>query len=1307
MVADLKSHLFATLEKLKDQKHTKKNYLFLKPVSLEYFPDYDAVISKPMDYSTMESKIASSEYRSTQEFWEDAYLILDNCVAYNSRSPDSNWVVKTAEDMRKVTDKTRSQMDKKWSTAVSKAAAKKTSPKSRGRPKAAKSPTPSATSSPWAEPPPSSSTEGLSHKLIPSSSLASPIRTTSGMSSASFGSRASSTGPLLSPPKPKLKLSLRPSTPTPGISSQPLPYEWSVDTHRKPFLILLSTLRRLHGASTSTLVGDKIIQNPFHIMSASVPNKFAAEYNLKVSLYDTETQFQQSCDSLSAVEKKVRLLGVEHLRQLAKSDPSALLVPDYEPLYKSSEEVIYDLRATLSNRLRFFPDNGEEILEVYKTLNHLIGKFVGPPGSSYPSLLPQWETLLMQCIAKILSENKGQFAIFFRHPVQSYYGGILPPNYADRIGDPMDFGTLTHNLLTGAYSSIDEFHSDLTAISENCVQFYLSQGAAGQQYVDTARKLRGFTDEFMNWFKGNYMKLPVPPTPDFSVGVLTKNGLRHLIEALKHDSFNSRGVYGTTEAFDTFRYFLMPVSSSDAPDYTDVVNNPLCLEDISKRIATKGYLTPELFESDIQTIIDNCVLYNSIKGNFVMLEYADAALKAIKRIMTTYVKKVMDGRTDVVEGRPGSKKRGRASEDEDEGAKRRRTLLGQSAVATASSAAFAPSGGPGDSRSAGLEDKKSDGPADIHTLIFRLRNEFKGRIRDAIDLDTWEVDCMTLLKKLLEHRWLRGKGLQVIFTCPVLRIWPELTDAYNEKIDSPMDLTTVECKLLCGDYRSPAEFINEILLVFSNAMMWNSEGFESHDVLPSMYYEAAEHLSKYVKWLTVLGKFEGWWKCLPPDEDAHPSMEEIYMSEERRVSGFELSRPRDKQKSQTERSIQKIVDTLKNTKNRKNMESFIAPVYPADYDAVVVKRMDLAEIMGNLDKRKYLSYKAFIDDIRLIFSNAHKYNERFKEVSPISKAICEAANVMSEVVEKMIVQLGFKVSDSRGVGRVETRNTKRIEIDRKNESKRQKEEAAKDAIDAKEKRLKELAQRISDWEDKKRQLGLVETGRQESNWEEQKIALEGQLKQLEKEKADVNKMESERRAEMKDGMEREEEQKDIEDDDSDDSVMVYSSDDEDEGDGADYSDDEHDGDEDDGGDYIPLRRARMKAVGVTTNDEEYDVNVLNEEAEREEKERRDQEMRERKEETERQEKMRIEGENVFKDAIGKLFNVLAIKINTEGDCIGDDSMDMDAAKLPSVETRSAIRAQLALGKSKFSGISKSRRQINWNAVEELAFPDDD
>lgn len=58
--------------------------------------------------------------------------------------------------------------------------------------------------------------------------------------------------------------------------------------------------------------------------------------------------------------------------------------------------------------------------------------------------------------------------------------------------------------------------------------------------------------------------------------------------------------------------FEAPVLAEDAPDYFDVIKDPIDLETIQKRLDTNQiYITEHIFFADLRRMLENCKLYNN------------------------------------------------------------------------------------------------------------------------------------------------------------------------------------------------------------------------------------------------------------------------------------------------------------------------------------------------------------------------------------------------------------------------------------------------------------------------------------------------------------------------------------------------------------------------------------------------------------------------------------------------------------------------------------------------------------------------
>lgn len=89
--------LAACRQILEELEQHKDAWPFLLPVNTKQFPSYRKFIKKPMDVSTMRSKLDSNQYKTKDEFALDARLIFDNCETFNE---DDSPVGQAGHNMR-------------------------------------------------------------------------------------------------------------------------------------------------------------------------------------------------------------------------------------------------------------------------------------------------------------------------------------------------------------------------------------------------------------------------------------------------------------------------------------------------------------------------------------------------------------------------------------------------------------------------------------------------------------------------------------------------------------------------------------------------------------------------------------------------------------------------------------------------------------------------------------------------------------------------------------------------------------------------------------------------------------------------------------------------------------------------------------------------------------------------------------------------------------------------------------------------------------------------------------------------------
>lgn len=57
--------------------------------------------------------------------------------------------------------------------------------------------------------------------------------------------------------------------------------------------------------------------------------------------------------------------------------------------------------------------------------------------------------------------------------------------------------------------------------------------------------------------------------------------------------------------------FREPVSVAEAPDYYDIIKNPVDLTTVEARLGQQRYVTLELLAADLRVMFSNCRVYNA------------------------------------------------------------------------------------------------------------------------------------------------------------------------------------------------------------------------------------------------------------------------------------------------------------------------------------------------------------------------------------------------------------------------------------------------------------------------------------------------------------------------------------------------------------------------------------------------------------------------------------------------------------------------------------------------------------------------
>lgn len=371
------------------------------------------------------------------------------------------------------------------------------------------------------------------------------------------------------------------------------------------------------------------------------------------------------------------------------------------------------------------------------------------------------------------------------------------------------------------------------------------------------------------------------------------------------------------------------------------------LSTVESRVRSNSYRTLEDFEYDTALIFRNCEAYNAPRRNDHMVSIAKFCTKNLRKIITNRLKAGADEGVEAASRAPV--KREAPSAVQQQGPSKKARVEPPAPVVVASTGKALPRINITASKALSrnklpkpqkkMEEAKS---VPLHVAISQVKERFPLR-RQLKHLEPWEAACSRFFRELMKHPWISAARPKFIFVVPVPVLFPDLQEAYTAKIRKPMDLTTVEGKLLQGGiYRSPQDMVDDVALVFSNAIAFNRTGKDTGDLLSSAYYDASVQLLRYSRWLSleVLSLFFGEdspaevppegeptlmsWKLTASNKKAaRAEMESIVLNEliDKSMEGDRYS--------WMEAECEKLLKALRHQSDAKKMQYFILPEYPA------------------------------------------------------------------------------------------------------------------------------------------------------------------------------------------------------------------------------------------------------------------------------------------------------------------------------------------------------------------------------------------
>ena len=1028
-------------------KANGNNYLFLEPFDLSQTPGYTDVVEKVMDLATLSKNLEAGEYPDIEAFFKDCFRIYENAIAYHGNRDETKFVAKLAKQMLKVAQKAKNHSLKK-----------KKAPPPKKTKKAA-----------------DGGGTKLKLKLGGGGQADTPGKAKVSIKLNKSPDTTSPSGGQNQSKKPRLTLKLAKSKT--GIDSS----DGGAATPRSASSPGGSKLSiKLGGNSRGKELPEGVSPSPKKASKKRKDIDRTTSKSKKIKVKAVGSQL-----SLSPIRKAQCAKVLAGLKRRQQTNTSIFLQPvsdsriinDYRskiqhPMdlgtmqsklekdeYPTVASFVLDMRRIFANCLRYNTSIKDALrpvaVEVLSTGEQLMTVFLAKPEhptNVYRPLLFCWKLCLsvLDTLYNLTNPSDGQpTALYFLFPVSFYCGGHFPADYLEKVKKPMDFGTVTKNLLEGNYSTIEEFETDCRLVIENCIVYYGGR-EDGKIFTEQANRLNAVLEQQMTALK-KYLKsstgerlrrsaqmavsestLPKPPV----------HLLLGILEELRGLNYTDRATKITEPAMALFE---KPVPLSAFPDYSQKIKTPMDLHSVERKVKNALYGTPEDFEYDVLLIFQNCITYNSSRDVEHLVNLGKYGLKQFRRIFSSRMR-AFDDPSSVPPPKESGKKTPPSSsvqgspknfKIEPGGASKIAPRISLSSAQIMSAAQRPKTFKLSAPKASGPKGKPNQ-PVPLHIAISQVKENFPLR-RNLKALQPWEAACARFFKELMRHSWISAARPKFIFHVPVPVIFPELKEAYAAKIKKPMDLTTVECSLLAGNlYSSPEDFVNDVALVFSNAITFNKEGRDLGDPLPCAYYDASKHLLRYCRWLSfeLLSEYveesshedepedgglplSSWKLTTGNKKKAREEMERIVLNEviEKSMEGDRYT--------WMEAECEKLMKALRHQSDFRYMRYFISPEYPADYTAYVSRPMDWERCQKALRKRQYDKFGDVMEDLRLIFSNAMKYNGRHAATDAVSGAFYDAAKYMATKLELAINKMMVAVSDRSERERIDHNNAER------------------------------------------------------------------------------------------------------------------------------------------------------------------------------------------------------------------------------------------------------------------------------------------
>ncbi|CAH0372284.1 unnamed protein product [Pelagomonas calceolata] len=451
--------------------------------------------------------------------------------------------------------------------------------------------------------------------------------------------------------------------------------------------------------------------------------------------------------------------------------------------------------------------------------------------AAVPKLLRNWPQILEALETSILAHYddlppKAQISYYFLHPFGAYFPSPdqkeFVDDYARHVSEPICVGDVVSRLIEGTYDSLEPLKKDVSKVFANAMQYYGPDGAGRRLHEpsdcdDYVQRARRFDEAWTSVAKtlknpGREVKSPTPKKD------VNNAALRCLDKLRDHRESDGRG--GSYQVATPFLHANMLPTHSEYLPCIGGRKNCRDFDSIESRGKRQGYSSLEAFANDVRRCFQNAHAWRTRCDDLVRVGSMDANTLAIAAEITNSA--------DIL-------------------------LIVLDAALRQERSDFKPI----------APAKRDASPARLTTP-----KKIKGQPSPTSPKPFWRLQAERLWSKVTKHEWVRNDGLQsyggkLQWFRPTVEAFPTLREHYLGTIAKPMDLGLINHKLMNDEYEGREPFVEDLRLVFSNAVQFNrpaaqqaqsQQELNPHfvmDDLAAKTYAIATHLLNYVDHLEL------------------------------------------------------------------------------------------------------------------------------------------------------------------------------------------------------------------------------------------------------------------------------------------------------------------------------------------------------------------------------------------------------------------------------------------------------------------------